>query len=281
MDGGEQRKRGLARGAADVSVTEYSGGQGSETPDLVAVEEPLEIYINNDLYYTTMRTPGEEMLLALGYCFTRGTINSMEDVLSLSYCKEETGNRIDLFLPPITDEDGNGNTIIPRASVAYSSCGICGTDIINDMCAFVPKKETTFVMEAEKIASFHRVLEEKQSIFPVTGGTHAAGIFGPSGDLLAFAEDVGRHNALDKAVGFLVAERKLEDARTVVLTSRLSYELVQKVMRIKAEILIGVSSATSLAVGLAEALNLTLIGFSRKGKGVVYTCPERIRLNHS
>ena len=281
MDGGEQAQKESIKGTAGVSVMEYSGGAGSNMDDLVAVEEPLEIYINNELYYTTMRTPGEEMLLALGYCFTRGIINSMKDVLSISYCGEETGNRIDLFLPPAAAEGARAGAIVPKATVAYSSCGICGSDIIRDMSTVVPKKETTFTIEAEKIASLHQALEGRQKIFGVTGGTHAAGIFGPSGDLLAFAEDVGRHNALDKAVGYLLAERKLDNARVVVLTSRLSYELVQKVMRIRAEILVGVSSATSLAVGLAGALNLTLIGFSRKNKGVIYTCPERILLNRS
>jgi FdhD protein len=280
MDDGNQKKEGQTRGTTGISVTEYSGRGSSQVPDLVAVEEPLEIFVNNNLFHTTMRSPGEEMLLALGYLFTRGAIKSIDDILGLTYCKEDTGNRIDLFLPP-SNEDREGNTMKPRASVAYSSCGICGTDIIKDMCAFVPKKEMALTIEIAKIVQFHQIMENRQDIFRGTGGTHAAAIFSRSGDFLAFSEDVGRHNALDKAIGLLVAERRLKDAGIVVLTSRLSYEMVQKVSRINAEILIGVSSATSLAIGLAEALNLTLVGFSRKDKGVIYTCPERILLDRS
>lgn len=277
---GDQSKGGLPRSRTSILVTRYSGQQHFDFLNLVAVEEPLEIFVNNNLLYTTMRSPGEEMLLALGYCFTQGIIESIDDIMSIAYCKEETGNRIDLFLPP-SYEKGKGNPLPQRTSVAYSSCGICGTDIIRDMSASLTRKDVTLAIEVEKIVHFHEILESRQDIFHVTGNTHAAGIFDSSGDLLAFSEDTGRHNALDKAIGLLVAERKLNEARVVVLTSRLSYEIVQKVTRFNVEILIGISTATSLAISLAQAVNLTLIGFSRKETGTIYTCPERILLSRS
>jgi FdhD protein len=119
-----QRKNISRRSTTGISIIGYAGQQSSQFNDLVAVEEPLEIFINNNLFYTTMRSPGEEMPLAAGCCFTRGIIHSIDDFLSIVYCKEESGNRIDLFLPP-SDKYGAGNSIKQvTSSVAYSSCGI-------------------------------------------------------------------------------------------------------------------------------------------------------------
>jgi FdhD protein len=274
-----QRKRGLRRSTSDISIIGYNGQQSSQVSDLVAVEEPLEIFINNNLFHTTMRSPGEEIPLAVGYCYTRGVIHSIDDFLSVAYCNEESGNRIDLFLPP-SDKEGTGNAIKQKtSSIAYSSCGICGTDIIKDMCAAIPRKDITLTIEGSKIAYLSEILKSRQDIFPVTGGAHAAGIFDGSGNLLAFSEDVGRHNALDKAIGLLVLGRKHKEPCIVVLTSRLSYEMVQKVTRLNAEIIVGISSPTSLAVELARSVNITLIEFSRDEKGYIFTCPERVILD--
>ena len=273
-----QRKRGLRRSTSDISIIGYNGQQSSQVSDLVAVEEPLEIFINNNLFHTTMRSPGEEIPLAVGYCYTRGLIHSIDDFLSIAYCSEESGNRIDLLLPP-SDKNGNGDAIKRNtSSIAYSSCGICGTDIIKDMCVAIPRKDFTLTMESSKIAYLSETLKSRQEIFRVTGGAHAAGIFDGSGNLLAFSEDVGRHNALDKAIGLLVLGRKHNEPCIVVLTSRLSYEMVQKATRLNAEIVIGISSPTSLAVELARSVNITLIEFSRDEKGYIFTCPERVIL---
>ncbi|MGV8073129.1 MAG: formate dehydrogenase accessory sulfurtransferase FdhD [Syntrophobacteraceae bacterium] len=269
----------MHRNTTRISVVAYSGQQRSRIDDTVAVEEPLEIFINDNLFHTTMRSPGEEMLLAVGYCFTRGVIRSMDDISRILSCNEQNGNRIDLFLSPSDEERMANSGKQSPPSVAYSSCGICGTDIVNDMCSSVPRKQNTLSIEGVKIASLFEVLESRQETFQVTGCAHAAGIFDRSGDLMAFAEDVGRHNALDKAVGLIVAERKHTEPCIVALTSRLSYEMIQKAARLNAEIVIGASSATSLAVESARGVNITLIGFSRKERGTIYTCPERIVLD--
>jgi FdhD protein len=274
-----QRKRRLRSSTSDISIIGYKGQQSSQVTDLVAVEEPLEIFINNNFFHTTMRSPGEEIPLAVGYCYTRGLIHSIDDFLCIAYCNEESGNRIDLLLPP-SDKNGNGDAIKRNTlSIAYSSCGICGTDIIKDMCVAIPRKDFTLTMESSKIAYLSETLKNRQEIFRVTGGAHAAGIFDGSGNLLAFSEDVGRHNALDKAIGLLVLGRKHNEPCIVVLTSRLSYEMVQKATHLNAEIVIGISSPTSLAVELARSVNITLIEFSRDEKGYIFTCPERVMLD--
>jgi len=262
-----QRKSRLRRSTTGISIIGYAGQQSSQVNDLVAVEEPFEIFINN-LFYTTMRSPGEEMLLAVGYCFICGIIQSIDDFLSVAYCNKESGNCIDLFLPP-SDNEGTGNTIKQRNfSVAYSSCGICGTDIIKDMCAAIPGKDITLTIEGSKVAYLYEILEGRQNIFPVTGGAHAAGIFDGSGNFLAFFEDVARNNTLDKAIGLLVSERKLKEPCIVVLTSRLSYEMVQKVTRLNAEIVIGASAPTSLAVELARSVILPSSDFQERRRAI-------------
>jgi FdhD protein len=272
-----QKESGLQSKITGVSITGYDGQKGFKVNSFVAVEEPLEIFINNNLFYTTMRSPGDERLLAVGYCFTRGIIHSIDDFLGIAYCKEENANRIDIVLP--SSYNDTGNAVEPSAShITVSSCGICGTDIIRLLCSKIPPKDTTLTIESSRIVHLYEILESRQNIFPVTGGAHAAGVFGRLGNLMTFSEDVGRHNALDKAVGSLVTERKLEEPCIVALTSRLSYEMVQKAARINAEIVIGISSPTSLAVELARSVNITLIGFSRREKGSIYTCPERVIL---
>jgi FdhD protein len=133
-------------------------------------------------------------------------------------------------------------------------------------------------VDISQILAMQTVVQEKQHVFPLTGGTHAAGIFSAEGELLSLSEDVGRHNALDKAIGKLLFGKDINKAAVGVLSSRLSFEMVQKAARLGVEILCGASSPTSLAIELAKTANLTLIGFLREHRGNVYTSPERIKV---
>jgi FdhD protein len=138
------------------------------------------------------------------------------------------------------------------------------------------KVQKTIIVRPSQAAALLDTVVRGQEIFRATGGTHAAGLFNEDQDLLALSEDVGRHNALDKTIGKLLLSRKRKEARIGILTSRLSYEMVQKAARLGLEILAGASSATSLAIELARSVDMTLIGFLRKGRGNIYTCPERV-----
>lgn len=259
-----------------VSVIKFSDTENIQVDDVVTVEEPLEIYIDNEPFYTTMRMPGDEILLALGMCFTDGVIDSMEDVTGVNYCSDVSLNKINVYLSPaINKEDRLKNK--QRHSTAYSSCGICGTDMIEGITGNKGRIKHRITIDAADISGMQKAMQENQIIFPVTGGTHAAGIFSADRELLAFSEDVGRHNALDKAIGKLLFSRSIRRAAVVVLTSRLSFEMVQKAASLGAEIICGVSSPTSLAIELAKTVNLTLIGFLRGKRGNIYTCPERIK----
>lgn len=261
-----------------VPIVRFSGAERNETEDVVTLEEPLEIFIDDEPFYMTMRTPGEEILLALGICFTDGIISSMEDVTGVNYCSDESRNKINVYLNPSKKKE---NQLKPKQKrfPSYSSCGICGKDMIEDMCNLLERIEHRVTIDISKISEMQNAVQEKQEVFPLTGGTHAAGIFSAGGELLSFSEDVGRHNALDKAIGKLLFSRSLSKAAVAVLTSRLSFEMVQKASRLGVEILCGASSPTSLAIELAKTVNLTLIGFLRGTHGNIYTSPERIVTN--
>jgi FdhD protein len=261
-----------------VSIIKFSDTEHIQTDDRVTVEEPLEIYIDNEPFHTIMRMPGDEILLALGICFTDGIIDSMEDVAGVNYCSDVSRNKINVYLSPTVDKEDRLKKK-QRHSISYSSCGICGADMIENIACNKGIIRQRVTMSTSDISEMQKAMQENQVIFPVTGGTHAAGIFSADRELLSFSEDVGRHNALDKAIGKLLFSRSIRKASVVVLSSRLSFEMVQKTVRLGAEIICGVSSPTSLAIELAKKANLTLIGFLRGSRGNIYTCPERITTN--
>jgi len=267
----------VRKAESPLAIKRYQKEGISLFDDRVVIEEPLEVYVNGDPYYMTMRLPGQEMELALGYCFGEGIIDSMDDVLLVRYCEEDAGNRVEIALDEkrlIEKEIKIKGRVLP----AYSSCGICGKEMVADICSRIDRCDDSFRMPASRIDDMISEVEARQLVFSQTGGTHAAGIFDRDYELIAFAEDVGRHNALDKAAGKLVAEGRIERAMVVVATSRLSYEMVQKTGRSGAQVLVGISIATSLAIDLAERINLTLIGLARKGRGNVYAGSQRVTI---
>lgn len=259
----------------EVPVVKYLDQDRTFVNDRVAMEEPLEIYIDNEPFYTTMRLPGEEIPLALGLCFTDGMIRSMDDVAGANYCSDLSANRINIYLSDAKKKEG---PLVHKhkRSIAYSSCGVCGSDMIDDLTGSIAKIEKKVTIEFSKLFPMQRMMVEKQDVHHATGGTHAAGIFDARGGLLSCAEDVGRHNALDKAIGKILLEGRVHEAAIVHLSSRLSYEMVTKTARLGAEILTGVSAATSLAIKVAQAVGLTLVGSLRGNRGNVFTYPERL-----
>ena len=262
------------KGIKEVPTNKINPNGLPPTNDSIIVEEPLEIYVNDRFYTLTMRLVGEEMPLAVGLCFTDGIIQSINDLNMIRYCNEETGNRIDLYL----NETSSGEIPIVRrgAHASYSSCGICGTELVMGVDASHKKIEEITRFSDSLIFQCKEKMESIQTVFKATRGTHAAGIFDSEGNLLSFSEDVGRHNALDKAIGKVLLSKKTDKASIIVLTSRLSYEMVLKSGRLGVEVCAGFSAVTSLAVELASRINLTLIGSLRDGNGNIYTVPSRI-----
>ncbi len=250
----------------DIFITEYA----------LAVEELLEIYVDDSPYAITMRLPGDDINLVTGFCFTEGIIDSRDDLLSVKHCEKLSGEqRVLVYLK----RDREWGKVWPDARKEYlskSSCGLCGksrADEIYGELSVVRKFHTTTVCD---ILEFRQRFEAGQTVFPVTGSTHSASLFDTGKRLLASSEDIGRHNALDKVIGRLVQEAKTEDAFLAIVSSRLSFEMVQKAAVLGLEILCGLSAPTSMAVEMAERLNITLIGFLRECSMSIYTRPERI-----
>ena len=261
-----------AEKSREVGVRRYQNEETSDGLDMVCVEEPLEIMINDEPYYMTMRLPGQDMFLAVGLCFSEGVISSFGDVQSVNHCIDST-NRINVYLTP--ERRVRTGPAKKRRTIA-SSCGLCGKELLSDICTVVTRSARTMTVELSQVFLMQNGLESEQPVFNATGGTHLAGLFDGRGRLLASAEDVGRHNALDKVIGQALFQGKGKEAKVVVLSSRLSYEMVQKAAGLGVEIIAGASAPTSLAIDLARELDITLIGFLRPGRANIYNAPERV-----
>ncbi|MCC5939310.1 MAG: formate dehydrogenase accessory sulfurtransferase FdhD [Lunatimonas sp.] len=271
-----------------VYTVERNGNSIQAIPDLVAVEEPLQIRLQWERagnwqeknLYVTMRTPGHDFDLAMGFLLAEGIIQRMEDVLFMRYCKrvkvEEEGNVVIVRLAPDTICDLSHTD---RNFLTNSSCGVCGKssiDAIYGRLAEHPIAPSAVILP-EVVYVLSSYLDQEQTGFKYTGGLHAAGLFDLSGQGLLVREDVGRHNALDKLVGASYREGLLPNSsRIVLLSGRVSFELVQKTAVAGVSVLAALGAPSSLAIDLAQKTGITLIGFLKKDRFNCYSHPERI-----
>ncbi|WP_198950025.1 formate dehydrogenase accessory sulfurtransferase FdhD, partial [Kineosporia sp. A_224] len=257
-------------------------------PDTLAVEEPLEIRLGTTgepaPFTVTMRTPGHDLELALGFLVAEGVVRSPADVLGARHCPdasrdadgEPTYNVVEVVLAP-----GVAAPEAARHRHVSSACGICGTETIEAVRARSAFDVSTddVRISPEVLAGLPDRLRTAQRVFATTGGLHAAGLFTPAGDIVTVREDVGRHNAVDKVVGASLEAGRVPLAGHVLQVSgRASFELVQKAWTAGCPVLAAVSAPSSLAVELAEEAGMTLVGFSRGGSFNVYTRPDRLGL---
>jgi len=267
-----------------IDVVRVEAGRAERRPDAVAVEEPLEIRIDGETVAVTMRTPGADGDLALGFLFAEGMIAGAADVGSVAHCgrpgEEGYGNVIDVHSAGGHRIDVERVLEGRRFTTTTSACGVCGRRSIEgllDRCAPVP--EGGAVDAAEVLGCMAR-LAGLQPVFSRTGGLHAAAAFGAEGLLLlASAEDVGRHNAVDKVVGALLRRGpggRPTDARVLAVSGRTSFEIVQKAAAARVPVVAGVSAPSSLAVELARSAGVTLVGFARGDRLNVYSHAARI-----
>ncbi|HEV8099551.1 MAG TPA: formate dehydrogenase accessory sulfurtransferase FdhD [Gaiellaceae bacterium] len=250
--------------AAPVEVLRLPAGRSER--DQVAVEEPLEIRINGTPVAVTMRTPGHDEELALGFCLSEGlrpTAASLPADLAANTVEVEA---------PVFDPDR-----LQRSFYTSSSCGVCGKGALEAVEVEAPRVEARLEVGAGLLANLPERLRAAQPAFAATGGLHATGLFDPDGQLLCLREDVGRHNAMDKVVGWAFGDGRLPLAREILCVSgRLSFELVQKAAVAGCPILVAVGAPSSLAVELAADRGLTLCGFARGGRLNVYTETWRV-----
>ncbi len=270
-----------------LKIVKHEASGITEKTDLVVVEEPLEIRLGygptgnreQRSLSVTMRTPGHDFELALGFLFTEGVIGSYDQVESIKYCEdagrqEEKENIVRVELKPDVAIDWQK---LQRNFYTTSSCGVCGKSSIEAVaqsCAVIP---VTWTIQSEIIYKLPETLRKAQQVFEHTGGLHASGLFNHAGKLELLREDVGRHNALDKVIGAMLVMGKLPLTNLMVLVSgRASFELVQKAAMAGIPLMVAVGAPSSLAVQLALDCGVTLIGFVRDNRFNIYSGVERI-----
>jgi len=268
-----------------VGVTERPaarfGPAGRSDIDDVAVEEPLEIRVAGDPLAITMRTPGDDRELALGFLYAEGVIASVDDVGSVAHCgrvgEEGFGNVIDVLPGPgiaLAPERIQGSR---RGTVVSSSCGVCGRLSIDDLAERCVPLDADGTIAAADIAALVAAMRGGQRVFARTGGVHAAALFDLAGKLLVLREDIGRHNAVDKLVGWALLARRLPLSDCILMVSgRTSFEILQKAVMAGVPVVCAVSAPSTLAVSVAREFGITLIGFLRDERFNVYTGFERL-----
>ena len=220
-------------------------------------EEPLSIRVQGNPYSVVMRTPGDEIAHVAGFCLAEGIIDSPEDYISMAFCDGEDTNVVAVTLKPHRRK--NISEILDRREfISQTSCGLCGKEIVKDLYQILKPIEDNLIIDIKKAVDCLFHLPEHQPLRQTTRAAHAAVLYDSDFNLLSSAEDVGRHNALDKAVGKLFLAGGLSQASVLVLSSRISYELVQKAARARVPIILAMSRPTALAVDLASQLNMTL-----------------------
>ena len=247
--------------------------------DLILREEPLELRALGEPLVTTMRTPGDDHKLAVGFLFAEGLIQSLDDLVTLAHCgrPDEEGYGNVLEITPASHVDLNLEArATRRGALSTSSCGVCGRQSIEQLLSLCGAVSKQGRLPAQLLASSTEKLRASQRAFSLTGGSHAAMALDLAGVPLCGYEDIGRHNAVDKVIGALLYEKRLDEAFVLVVSGRVSFEIIQKAAVAKIPFVASISAASSMAIELADAANITLAAFVRNGGFTLYTHPERL-----
>ena len=272
----------MGRVTARRRVRRLTAEKAVTRPETLAVEEPLEIRVNGAAVTVTMRTPGSDFELAQGFLLTEGVIANRDDVLSIRYCDgrdvdgANTYNVLDVTLAAGVEPPGLDVT---RNFYTTSSCGVCGKaslEAVRLTGRFAPGSDPATVAAAT-LKAMPAQLRSEQKVFDSTGGLHAAALFAVDGTMLVVREDIGRHNAVDKVIGWALERRRVPvDTSVLLVSGRASFELTQKAVMAGIPVLAAVSAPSSLAVSLAEEAGITLVAFLREDSMNIYTRADRI-----
>jgi FdhD protein len=259
----------------DILVVRVDGSRAERVQDGVAVEAPLEVRLGGDPFSVIMRTPGDDLHLVLGFLLSEGVITSVQDVLRMD--EEPAEPALDVVLRSPAASRAGTAPAAPRRVLTNASCGMCGRPSLASLHVEEGVFPVEWTVEESVVASLPEALRSVQSAFAHTGGLHAAGLFDLDGSLLAGAEDVGRHNAVDKLLGRMLAAGRLPLDRTLLFVSgRSSFEILQKAWLGGIRFLAAVSAPSSLAVEFARERGMTLLGFVRDGRFNVYAHERRL-----
>lgn len=258
-------------------IVRWEGGRLQHVTDEVVGEEPLEIRIRGRAVTVAMRTPGHDEELAAGFLLSEGIVRSRGDIVNIQSCeRNEYGNVINVLLAPETPADLSR---LSRNIVSASSCGICGKTSIDAIHGNFPAIQASDIpkMRATTVTELPDKMRQAQPMFERTGGVHAAALFNDSGELLVLREDVGRHNAVDKVLGHALLNSRIPLQQHILLVSgRVSFEIMQKALSAGIALIAAVSAPSSLAVEFAQQSNQTLIGLIRGQRMNVYAGVQRI-----
>ncbi len=259
-----------------TQVAEWEDGSVRSLQDFLAAEEPLEIRAGGIPLAVTMRTPGHDLELSAGFLLTEGIIQSSEQMSGFRAATPANGAKSNVVEVELKDTDLDRGAL-KRSFFSASGCGVCGKASINAIrVRGLRQPDRGFRLDPEILCRLPEALRSEQKVFSRTGGLHAAAIFDAAGQLIALREDIGRHNAVDKIAGWALMHGHLPLSRHVMLVSgRGGFEIVQKALAMGVPILASVSAPSSLAVKLARELGLTLVGFLRGHRFVVYSCEFR------
>lgn len=263
-----------------TQVSEWDDGSLARKEDYLAAEEPLEIRVADKPLSVAMRTPGDDLELAAGFLFTEGLVQNLQQILKLESNREaDASNRGNVIRVELAPECLADTDKLQRNFFAASSCGICGKASIESVRSRTLRPPNpNFTLDPDTLLLTPNSLRDSQAVFGRTGGLHAAALFDSDGNLLVIREDIGRHNAVDKVVGWALLEGKIPLAESILLVSgRGGFEIVQKAIVAGLPIVASVSAPSSLAVQLAREMRLTLIGFLRGKRFVIYAGEERLR----
>ena len=273
-----QKKRSIEL----TQVTQWEDGKVARVEDYLAAEEPLEMRARRCSLGVTLRTPGDDQELVAGFLFTEGIISRREDLVELRMPSDEAPERnlVRVTLAPRVRLAANNAA---RRFSAGSACGVCGKASITQLRRRgLHRPETATPFDPETLCELPSRLRAAQEVFGRTGGLHAAALFGPTGELLVLREDIGRHNAVDKVIGWALLAGGLPLTSHILFVSgRGGFEIVQKTIAAGVPLLASVSAPSSLAVQLARELGLTLVGFLRGQRFVIYAGEERIAVSAS
>lgn len=272
--------------APSIRIRRFEAGRWSESPDAVVSEEPLQLLLDGEPLSVVMRTPGNDVELALGLFHAEGIARSLADVRSVRISAEAGESEQGLDLDASIMESNQVDVHLARAPrrkpersmLSSSACGVCGATMIDDLRRDLAVLDPSAPVDPAVLPSLVERMRTGQGVFERTGGLHAAGLFARAGELLCMREDVGRHNAVDKVVGRMLLDGRLPATDTILVVSgRAGYEIVQKAITAGIPVVAAVGAPSSLAVALAREFNQTLVGFLRGERFNVYSAPERLQ----
>ena len=239
-------------------------------------EEPLSIRVQGNPYVVVMRTPGDEIAHVAGFCLSEGIVDSPDDFNSVAFCDGADTNVVAVTLKP-SRKDKIPQILDRREFISQTSCGLCGKEIVKDLHQTIQPLTDGIRIDINKAYNCLEKLPNYQPLRKTTRAAHAAVLYSADFECLSAAEDVGRHNALDKAIGKLFLNHTLEKACLLTLSSRISYELVQKAARARIPVILAMSRPTSLAVELASELNMTLACFAKESGLYIFCGKQRLK----